>query len=97
MIQIKRAHEGHLNELAVLFDDYRVFYRKESNLEGAKGFLSERILKKESVIFVALLEEKLVGFTQLYPLFSSTNMMPIWLLNDFFSLKNIEANKLVKV
>lgn len=69
MIQIKRAHEGHLNELAVLFDDYRVFYRKESNLEGAKGFLSERILKKESVIFVALLEEKLVGFTQLYPLF----------------------------
>ena len=87
MIQIKRAHQGHLNELAVLFDDSRVFYRKESNLEGAKRFLSERMQQKESIIFVALLEEKLVGFTQLYPLFSSTNMMPIWLLNDLFVAK----------
>ena len=96
MIQIKRAHEGHLNELAVLFDDYRVFYRKERNLEGAKGFLSERILKKESVIFVALLEEKLVGFTQLYPLFSSTNMMPIWLLNDLFVAKEHRGKQISK-
>ena len=96
MIQIKRAHEGHLNELAVLFDDYRVFYRKERNLEGAKGFLSERILKKESVIFVALLEEKLVGFTQLYPLFSSTNMIPIWLLNDLFVAKEHRGKQISK-
>ena len=96
MIQIKRAHEGHLNELEVLFDDYRVFYRKESNLEGAKGFLIERILKKESVIFVALLEEKLVGFTQLYPLFSSTNMMPIWLLNDLFVAKEHRGKQISK-
>ena len=96
MIQIKRAHEGHLNELAVLFDDYRVFYRKESNLEGAKGFLSERMQQKESIIFVALLEEKLVGFTQLYPLFSSTNMMPIWLLNDLFVAKEHRGKQISK-
>ena len=73
-----------------------MFYRKESNLEGAKGFLSERILKKESVIFVALLEEKLVGFTQLYPLFSSTNMMPIWLLNDLFVAKEHRGKQISK-
>ncbi|MEL0225676.1 MAG: GNAT family N-acetyltransferase, partial [Flavobacteriaceae bacterium] len=91
-----RAHKGHLNELAVLFDDYHVFYRKERTLEGAKGFLSERILKKESVIFVALLEEKLVGFTQLYPLFSSTNMMPIWLLNDLFVAKEHRGKQISK-
>jgi hypothetical protein len=35
MIKIKRAQKSHLNELACLFDSYRVFYRKESNLEGA--------------------------------------------------------------
>ena len=57
MIQIKRAHQGHLNELVHLFDAYRMFYKKESNLEGAKHFLSERMQQKESVIFVALLEE----------------------------------------
>ena len=96
MIQIKRAHQGHLNELAQLFDAYRVFYRKESNLEGAKRFLSERIQQKESVIFVALLEEKLVGFTQLYPLFSSTNMMPIWLLNDLFVAKEHRGKQISK-
>lgn len=96
MIQIKRAHQGHLNELAVLFDDYRVFYRKESNLEGAKRFLSERMQQKESIIFVALLEEKLVGFTQLYPLFSSTNMMPIWLLNDLFVAKEHRGKQISK-
>ena len=63
MIQIKRASEHHLNELAALFDAYRVFYRKESNLAGAKRFLSDRMQQKESVIFVALLDEQLVGFT----------------------------------
>ena len=96
MIQIKRAHQGHLNELVHLFDAYRMFYKKESNLEGAKHFLSERMQQKESIIFVALLEEKLVGFTQLYPLFSSTNMMPIWLLNDLFVAKEHRGKQISK-
>jgi len=73
-----------------------VFYRKESNLEGAKRFLSERMQQKESIIFVALMEEKLVGFTQLYPLFSSTNMMPIWLLNDLFVAKEHRGKQISK-
>ena len=96
MIQIKRAHQGHLNELVHLFDAYRIFYKKESNLDGAKHFLSERMQQKESIIFVALLEEKLVGFTQLYPLFSSTNMMPIWLLNDLFVAKEHRGKQISK-
>lgn len=96
MIQIKRGHQGHLNELEHLLDAYRMFYKKESNLEGAKHFLSERMQQKESIIFVALMEEKLVGFTQLYPLFSSTNMMPIWLLNDLFVAKEHRGKQISK-
>ena len=96
MIQIKRAHQGRLNELVHLFDAYRMFYKKESNLEGAKHFLSERMQQKESIIFVALMEEKLVGFTQLYPLFSSTNMMPILLLNDLFVAKEHRGKQISK-
>jgi len=84
MIEIKRAHERHLNELSLLFDAYRVFYRKTSDIAGAKNFLRERMEKKESVLFVALLQNEVVGFTQLYPLFSSTNMAPLWLLNDLY-------------
>lgn len=96
MIQIKRGHQGHLNELEHLLDAYRMFYKKESNLEGAKHFLSERMQQKESIIFVALLEEKLVGFTQLYRLFSLTNMMPIWLLNYLFVTKEHRGKQISK-
>ena len=73
-----------------------MFYKKESNLEGAKHFLSERMQQKESIIFVALMEEKLVGFTQLYPLFSSTNMMPFLLLNDLFVAKEHRGKQISK-
>ena len=96
MIQIQRAQNTHLNELAQLFDDYKVFYRKESNLAGAKRFLSDRMDKKESIIFVALLDHQVVGFTQLYPLFSSTNMAPLWLLNDLYVAKQHRGKQISK-
>ncbi|PZP43428.1 MAG: GNAT family N-acetyltransferase, partial [Pseudopedobacter saltans] len=52
---------------------------------AASSFLKERIENADSVIFVAEDESKnLVGFTQLYPLFSSTRMKKLWLLNDLF-------------
>jgi GNAT superfamily N-acetyltransferase len=96
MIQIQRAQNTHLNELAQLFDAYRVFYKKESNLDDAKCFLSDRMDKKESIIFVALLKNEVVGFTQLYPLFSSTNMTPLWLLNDLYVAKQHRGNQISK-
>ena len=74
--------------VAPLFDAYRQFYGKAPDLEGATDFLTERLGNNESVIFLALMEENdqqtPLGFTQLYPLFSSTRMKPIWLLNDLF-------------
>jgi GNAT superfamily N-acetyltransferase len=84
MVTIIRANQTHLEELAVLFDGYRVFYEQESDLEGAKSFLAERMQLDESVILAAQSEGKLVGFTQLYPLFSSVSMQRSWLLNDLF-------------
>ncbi len=82
---IRRANIEDISQLSILFDAYRVFYEKESDIEQAKLFLSERITNNESVIFVAENEEnKLTGFVQLYPLFSSTRMNRFWLLNDLF-------------
>ena len=37
--QIKKASLEDLNETAVLFNLYRVFYRQESDLERGKTFL----------------------------------------------------------
>ncbi len=84
MTEITRANIADAEELSLLFDAYRVFYGKETDLEGAAFFLSERIIKEESVIYIARAKGLMVGFTQLYPLFSSTNMGRIWLLNDLF-------------
>lgn len=95
---IRDLHEKDLDQLIVLFDAYRVFYRKESNINGAKEFLSERIKQKESVIFVCENEDKqLVGFVQLYPLFSSTKMKRLWLLNDLFVHQDFRGNGVSKM
>lgn len=81
---IRRAQIADLPQLAQLFDDYRVFYRKDSDLSAANDFIKERMLAEESVIFVHESGSDITGFTQLYPIFSSTRMRRIWLLNDLF-------------
>lgn len=73
-----------LDEYAALFDQYREFYKQSSNIEMAKRFLEERFKKAESKILGATLDTKLVGFTQLYPTFTSVGMQRAWILNDLF-------------
>ncbi len=84
MIAIRVAHTGDLESLGNLFDQYRIFYHQTSDLSSAIEFLRERMEKKQSVIFVAEKQGKLVGFTQLYPIFSSVGLKRTWLLNDLF-------------
>lgn len=83
-MKIIKAELKHLDRLAVLFDGYRIFYKQDSNLNGAIAFLNNRISQNESVIYIAVLNERMVGFTQLYPIFSSVSMEPMYLLNDLF-------------
>ncbi len=83
-MKYRRAAVKDLNQLSGLFDQYRVFYRKETDVEGARAFLSERLAANDSVIIVAEAADGLSGFVQLYPLFSSTRMKKLWLLNDLF-------------
>jgi N-acetylglutamate synthase-like GNAT family acetyltransferase len=84
MIKIRKATINDLKFIVELFDKYRVFYEKESDKEKAKDFLSNRLKHNDSEIFVAETNNNLVGFVQLYPLFSSTRMQRLWLLNDLF-------------
>ena len=84
-VSIRRAASTDLDALAVLFDAYRVFYEKESDPEGARRFLEDRLRKNDSVVFLAFDKDgKALGFTQLYPLYSSVRMRSIWLLNDLY-------------
>jgi ribosomal protein S18 acetylase RimI-like enzyme len=81
---IIRATIEHLDLVAPLFDGYRQFYKQTSNLDKARQFIKDRLIRHESVIFLALDDEAAVGFTQLYPSFSSTSMQRLWILNDLF-------------
>ncbi|NPA10316.1 MAG: GNAT family N-acetyltransferase [Chlorobi bacterium] len=84
----RKAQLTDVQQLAELFDQYRIFYHKDSDIPAAEKFLTERIENNDSEIFVAENEGKLVGFVQLYPLFSSTRMKRYWLLNDLYVNEN---------
>ncbi|KXX71957.1 GNAT family N-acetyltransferase [Flammeovirga sp. SJP92] len=83
-MKVRKANFTDFDQLAALFDAYRVFYKQESDLEGAKQFLQDRTERGESTIYVVEDDGQLVGFVQLYPIFSSTRMKRLWLLNDLF-------------
>jgi len=91
-MRIVQAHIKHLEELTPLFDAYRVFYKQDSDLESAKAFLKARIQNKESIIYLAYINNEAVGFTQLYPLFSSVSMKHLYLLNDLYVKSNHRNN-----
>lgn len=76
----------HLDLVVPLFDAYRDFYDQVSDIEAARKFLEERISGKESVIFLTLQQEPQlgIGFTQLYPSFTSVGLGRIWILYDLF-------------
>lgn len=83
-MSIRKATLNDLNFLTELFDSYRGFYKQESDLEGAKAFLKERLVNEDSVVFIAYDENNPVGFIQLYPTFSSVSMKRSWVLNDLY-------------
>ncbi len=83
-MEIFQATMNELEDVAVLFDEYRQFYGIESDLSGAKAFLQLRIALKESIIFIAVENDKAVGFAQLYPTFSSIALQRAYILNDIY-------------
>lgn len=83
-MHIIQAYIEHVDDLTPLFNAYRVFYKQESDLMSAKSFLKARIQNNESIIYLAYINDEAVGFTQLYPLFSSVSLKPFYLLNDLY-------------
>lgn len=83
-LRYRRASLSDLIQLCRLFDLYRVFYKQSSDIEKAESFLRARLDKQDSVVFVAERDGRLVGFTQLYPSFSSVSMKRLWILNDLY-------------
>src|SRR2546426_2495476 len=84
-LRIVRAARNDIDDLVALFDGYRQFYGQRSDPAAARAFLSQRIERDESVIYLAYPgTREAAGFTQLYPSFSSVSLKPLWILNDLF-------------
>jgi GNAT superfamily N-acetyltransferase len=88
MTAIHQATSDDLDRLVPLFDGYRQFYRQPSDQAGVRAFLLNRFKHSESVIFIATRDKHAVGFTQLYPSFSSISMAPIYVLSDLYVAPN---------
>ncbi|MBD7944003.1 MULTISPECIES: GNAT family N-acetyltransferase [Psychrobacillus] len=83
-MEIFQATIEDLEGMSNLFNLYRIFYQQESDIEGAKTYIKKRLVNEDSVIFVVRDREVYVGFTQLYPTFSSVSMKRTWILNDLY-------------
>jgi ribosomal protein S18 acetylase RimI-like enzyme len=95
---IRRADLRDLPQLAILFDLYRQFYQKDSDIPGAERFLTERMRNEESVLFVAETEQgTLCGFVHLYPTFTSLGMARCWILNDLYVMNSARRSGIARL
>lgn len=83
-LTIRQAVLADLDTLAPLFDGYRQFYGRDSDLGAAQDFLRARFEHGQSVLFLALDGDTPLGFAQLYPSFSSVSLARVFVLNDLY-------------
>jgi ribosomal protein S18 acetylase RimI-like enzyme len=83
-VRVRQALLTDLEALVELFDQYRQFQGKTSDLPAARAFLQARFDHGESVVFIADDGAAPVGFAQLYPSYSSVSLARVFVLNDLF-------------
>jgi len=83
---VRRATAADVELLLPLFGAYREFYGRGRDPPRERAFLTERLEGDECVVFLAESDGPAVGFTLLYPMFSSLSLRPTWVLNDLYVL-----------
>ena len=90
MIEIRRAVDADLTQLAGLFDLYRQFYREPTDAGLALQFIADRLRRGDSILLVAADNDAtLVGFAQIYPTLCSVSAAPILILYDLFVAQRV--------
>ncbi|WP_109126672.1 GNAT family N-acetyltransferase [Dyella sp. C11] len=85
---VRVANSGDLDQVAVLFDEYRQFYEQDANAELARRFMAARLSEGSSLVLVTETDDgDIVAFTQLYPLFDSVGAVPSFILYDLYVAK----------
>ncbi len=82
-VTVSRAGLQDLGELLPIVEDYRSFCKRAPS-DRTERYLRARIVNDEAIVFIARQDGSPVGFTLIYPTFSTTALAPIWHLNDLF-------------
>ena len=85
-LKIIRANKNHIDGISILFDLYRQFYKYQKNLINSKNYIHKRLINNESIIFIAIKNEKIIAFVQLYETFDSLNLSKKLVLYDLYVL-----------
>ena len=91
-IDVRQAVLSDLDELVVLFGQYREFQGQAGDLPAARGFLQARFNHGDSVVFIARETHASIGFAQLYPSYSSVSLARVFVLNDLFVQESARRN-----
>ncbi|MEU4419580.1 GNAT family N-acetyltransferase [Actinoplanes sp. NPDC024001] len=83
-IRIDRGGLADLDAITALFQGYLAFYEAPGDHSDARAFLSERLTRGESIVFLARVDGAAAGLAQIYPTFSSVSRAPVWTLNDLY-------------
>jgi len=83
MVVIK-CNQSYLGQLVELFEEYRSFYDFTPSPKETEEFLLGLMDRNDSVIFIAVDErsDKVMGFVNLYPCYSTLALKRLWILND---------------
>lgn len=96
-MKIVQVTQATLEQCADLFDQYRQFYQQPSDISAATSFIAQRLTNQDSIIYMAIDEQNQgMGFTQLFPSFSSVAMKQVYILNDLFVAPNARKQGVAK-
>ena len=91
--KIIEAEKDHIKQIGELFDLYRQFYKYDSDIFKSTNYIKERIINKESKIFIAIdNDNKAIGFVQLYETFGSLDLGKIIVLYDLYVKEEFRKN-----
>ncbi len=92
-LTIVRATVEDVDVLHPLVEAYRDFY-KQAPSDKTQQYLSDRLANNELIGWIASIDGVAVGFTIVYPTFSTVSLSEIWLLNDLFVKPEARGHKI---
>lgn len=81
---VRRAALADLEALLPLVRGYREFYKQQHDPERERAFVQGHLHDATSAIFVAELDDALLGFVQLFQTHSTVRLAPALILEDLF-------------